>query len=415
MIRARLAAVALALLAGAASAQTPDAAPPPWDLFAAEDDDGPLSAYARGLAAESVYVASDPWRGAYYQVVAQQSARLGAHADALAQWDAAMGRRRDSVGVLPDGAQVLDAVSFLAERARTEQVVMINEAHHDAATRLLTLHLLQPLYEQGYRYLAAETFTPGVAAASERGYPTAADGHYADEPVFGAIYREALRLGYTLVPYEVEDADRVEDDSLTVQQRRDLSQAQHLVERIFAVDPEAKVLVHAGFGHVEEQISSFYPMAVYFRELTGIDPLTVDQTVLAARSAPAFDHPLRRAAEASGWTGGAPALLADADRQPLAPVGGYVVDVQVLAPRTLRPALAIPGRRTETLDPPAACAASPCLVEVVTGEPDAVPLDRLVASTSGPVLISFAEGATAQVLDGATGDVLLTLPLPSDE
>jgi hypothetical protein len=400
-----------------AGAQPSDEAeiPPPWDLSAPQAGDGPLSAYARSVAAAPAYLASPTWRGAYLQVAAQQQARLGAHQGALADWDAAMGRRQDSVGVVPHGVRAVDAAAYLAARAADEQVVMINEAHHDTATRLLTLRLLPLLYERGYRYVAAETFAPGVAEATANGYPTAAAGVYADEPVFGAILREALRLGYALVPYEIEDGNRVQDDSLTAQQRRDLTQAQHIAARIFAADPDAKVLVHAGFGHVEERIGSFYPMAVYFREITGIDPLTVDQTVLAARSEPAFEHPLRRGADQDSLIGDSPVILIDADGQPLAPVR-YTVDVQVLPPRTVRASLALPNRHLAQLDVPAACAESPCLVEVhpATEPREAVPLDRLIADRAGPVAVAVAGEAVARILAGETGEVLVEQPLPAE-
>ncbi|MEM1055293.1 MAG: hypothetical protein AAGI52_07190 [Bacteroidota bacterium] len=397
-----------------ASAQDGADLPSPWALFQEQEGDGPLSAYARGLAEEDRYRASAQ-RGGYYQMLAQQSARLGAHAAALAQWDAAMGRRADSVGVLPEGAVAADAAEYVAERAEAEQVVMVNEAHHDAATRLLTLRLLPLLYERGYRYFAAETFTPFVTEASARGYPVASDGHYVDEPVFGALVREAVRLGYTLVPYEIEEEDQVESDSLNRQQRRDLTQAQHLTARIFADDPEAKVLVHAGFGHIVEEITGFYPMVVYFREITGIDPLTVDQTALAARSEPGYDHPVRRAAEALGAMEDRPAILLRADGQPVA-VPGRAVDLRVLAPRTERPSLLAFGPPHATAEVPAACDSGLCLAEVyVPEEPPGVPLDRFVPAASGPVRVVFREGARVRVLSGETGAVLSDDPLSPDE
>ena len=50
--------------------------------------------------------------------------------------------------------------------------------------------------------------------------------------------------------------------------------------------PDAKVLVHAGYSHVLETASErWYPMALYFREITGIDPVTVDDTL----TKPLFD------------------------------------------------------------------------------------------------------------------------------
>jgi len=118
-------------------------------------------------------------------------------------------------------------------------------------------------------------------------------GSYIEEPVFGAVVRTALRLGYTLVPYEHSGRATDDEDGLTRQQRRDQGQARNLRDRIFQQNPDAKVLAHAGFGHVEEVVSPrFYPMAVCFTEMTGIDLVTVDQTTLSERSTPA--HNVRR-------------------------------------------------------------------------------------------------------------------------
>ncbi len=268
----------LALLAFPARGQDASGdVPPPWEVRQEQEGDGPLSAYSRLLETEAAWIESDEWRDAYLQTLAQMDAGLGRHASALAMWDRSMGRRGDSVAVLGAGVRAVDAALYIAERAEAERVVMINEAHHDASTRLLTLRLLPLLYERGYRYFAAETFAPEIdSSVTARGYPASGDGYYSDEPVFGEMIREAVRLGYTLVPYEIENEP--ENDTLDYQQRRDLTQAEYLRDRVFARAPDARVLVHAGFGHIEEEVGPrFYPMAVYFREITGIDPLTVDQ------------------------------------------------------------------------------------------------------------------------------------------
>ena len=413
-----LALTALALLTLPARGQT-DASgdvPPPWELSRAQDGDGPLSAYARLLETEAAWMESDEWRDAYIQTLAQRDAALGRHQSALAMWDRSMGRRRDSVAVLDAGVRAVDAATYIAKRAETERVVMVNEAHHDAATRLLTLRLLPLLYERGYRYLAAETFAPEIdSSVAARGYPAAGDGYYSDEPVFGEMIREAVRLGYTLIPYD-DAKPEVENDTLDYQKRRDLTEAEHLRDRIFARDSDAKVLVHAGFGHIEEEVGPrFYPMAVYFRELTGIDPLTIDQVTMAAASEPAFDTPLRRGADEAGLLGDVPALLLGASGEPLAPVR-YSVDLQSFAPRVERPVLALPGRRLATVTAPEVCARVLCLVEVRLANegPDAVPLDRLVVDAPGPVTVSARGQALVQILDGETGVVLLEHALSDD-
>ena len=58
--------------------------------------------------------------------------------------------------------------------------------------------------------------------------------------------------------------------------------ARNLTERTLRVDPNAKALVHAGFAHVQKRpTESWFPTAWYVRQITGFDPVTVDQTVMA--------------------------------------------------------------------------------------------------------------------------------------
>ena len=48
--------------------------------------------------------------------------------------------------------------NLLIAAADTARVLMINERHHAASDRVLTLRLLAPLREKGFRYFAAEAF-----------------------------------------------------------------------------------------------------------------------------------------------------------------------------------------------------------------------------------------------------------------
>lgn len=400
-----------ALVAGGARAQeAPDDDRPPFELVREQPGDGPLARYARLLAAEPQYVRTSQAGDFVRQYLAQEAGALGEHEAALRWNDTTMGTPRwDSVGTVPAGAGAVDAVAEITRRADDAQVVIVNEAHHDASTRLLTLSLLEPLYAQGYRYFAAETFAPDSVLRGLPGYPTEAMGTYTDEPVFGAVVREALRLGYTLVPYEIEDGDRVADDSLSYQQRRDFTQAQHLADRTVGRDPDARVLVHVGYSHVNEELAtSFYPMARYFRQRTGIDPLTVEQTELGPKSDAAYEHPLYRAAVAAGLASDRPVILTDEEGGALPPAGRqWATDLQVLRPRLGRPVEALGYGALRPLRLPATC--RPCLVEVRRSDegPDAVPVDRRVAEgevhllgpRDVPLVVTAADGTSGHVLE----------------
>jgi hypothetical protein len=187
-----------------------------------------------------------------------------------------------------DQLRVADAVETIAAAADSARVIFVNEAHHVPQTRVLTLALLARLRAKGFTYLAAETLSPFDSSLNTRDYPVHGSGYYSNEPLFGEVLREARRLGYTLVPYEAIGA--------TSQDARETGQATNLRDRIFNDHPDARVLVHAGYSHIDESgtLGGAKPMAIRFRELTGIDPLTVDQTSMRERGSRAKENPAYR-------------------------------------------------------------------------------------------------------------------------
>jgi hypothetical protein len=360
---------------------------PPWELTQQEPGEPYWAPLLRLRAAESQY-RDTKWWSAYAQMRAYVEAGIGNHAAALEAWDSGVAPR-DSVGVLPPGTGARDAVEYLSAVADTARVIMLNERHHAASDRLLTLALLPVLREKGYRYFAAETFDPKDTELNARAYPVEATGPYVRDPVFAEVVREAIRLGYTLVPYESRKGNEQGDDKMTPQQRRDFTQAYNLARATVEQDPDAKVLVHAGYSHVLESASErFYPMAVYFRERTGIDPVTVDQTRLSERSEPAYEHPAYRACVAAGLLDENPVVLTDSAGRPYSPAD-FDVDIQVVTPRTRyehgRPDWMSLGGRREAVEVDVPEGKEQwCLVEarVASEPPEAIPLDRCEAHDS---------------------------------
>jgi hypothetical protein len=170
-----------------------------------------------------------------------------------------------------------DAVDAVAKLAAGRQAVFVNEAHHMARDRAFTANLLPKLRALGYSYLAVETLDSADTALNARGYPVHASGFYSNEPVFGEMLRIALKLGFKLVPYEEASPNA---------DAREQGQARHLVDRILKADPKAKIVVHAGYDHINETgtLDGAKTMAIRFREMTGIDPLTVDQVAMTEQA-----------------------------------------------------------------------------------------------------------------------------------
>jgi hypothetical protein len=98
-----------------------------------------------------------------------------------------------------DAWKAASAVDVVARLATDRRIVMVNEAHHDAHTRELTLALLPRLRALGFDYFAVEALGKDRGLA-KRGYPLKTDGSdYLHEPLYGEIVRQALRLGFTVV------------------------------------------------------------------------------------------------------------------------------------------------------------------------------------------------------------------------
>ena len=164
------------------------------------------------------------------------------------------------------------AAQAITAMARDRRLVMINEAHHDAHTRQLTLELLPRLRALGFNYFAAEALLAADSSLSERGYPVQGSGtEYLREPLYGDIVRTALRLGYHVIAY----------DAGTPGQGRERQQARNLYRQVFAHDPTARLFVHAGYAHIDKapgRLANMEPMSMLLKELSGLESLSIDQT-----------------------------------------------------------------------------------------------------------------------------------------
>ena len=165
----------------------------------------------------------------------------------------------------------VDARRYIAFRAKKERVIMINEAYAKPVHRAFTMSLLAELYRQGFRYLAMEMLNNNQTHTLAR--LTMHTGYYSAEPVAGELVRTAMAMGYTLVSYEDTAAAHHTPN------QRDSIQAMNIYQ-IIRKDSSAKILVHAAYAHISKKPSAdgYVPMGLAFKNISGIDPLTIDQT-----------------------------------------------------------------------------------------------------------------------------------------
>jgi hypothetical protein len=171
-------------------------------------------------------------------------------------------------------ATTKDAQSYILEQAKKYHLLLLNEAHNSSQQRAFTTSLLKGLWANGYRYLALETFTWNKFDLNKKGYPTTKTGYYTLDPVFGNMVREAIKLGYTLVPYEINPSQDSAD--------RERIQAKNIYERTFQNDPVGKVVVHAGYSHISKNDNGTHSlMGYYLNEYASGQVLSVDQETMS--------------------------------------------------------------------------------------------------------------------------------------
>lgn len=181
--------------------------------------------------------------------------------------------------------QPVNAREEILRRAEDEQIVLINESHIHPRHRHFTKELLADLKKAGFQYFGLEALAncetlpdslPCDTNLNERGYPlySTASGSYIREPQMNRLIREAHHLGFTLFAYE------------KFGEKRDSIQAVNIA-KIIEKDPGAKIVVLCGFGHNIEVIDNETRahngrlMAYQLKQLTGINPLTINQWLLS--------------------------------------------------------------------------------------------------------------------------------------
>jgi hypothetical protein len=185
-------------------------------------------------------------------------------------------------------ARAEDAIQAIVAQARTRQVVILNEAHHVPMHRAFAMKLAAALRKVGYRYLACETFASrdGDMSTLAPGQAIVQTGYFANEPVFAGFINAALADGWKPVAYDYSASP--DKDRMQRIREREEGQARNLVERIFARDKHAKVLIYVGYSHVYRSRPSDPPgafewMAEHLRRMTGLAMLQVDQAEFYAR------------------------------------------------------------------------------------------------------------------------------------
>lgn len=276
------------------------------------------------------------------QTLAQFKATLGDEAGAYADW---MAMRTSG----PAPADETDysaytaapALEVIATAARGHRVVVLNEAHFASRCRAFAAAVARRLRADGFDMLLAEDFAAApsarFAARIAAGDPYTTDlGYYGQAPVYAELVRQARADGYRLEPYEQtpdQKAPRDADGPAKVA-ARETAQAQNIAT-ILSSNPTSRLLVYCGHSHLAEApLGPYTWMAARLKALTGLDPLTIDQSLGLPAPEGAFELPTVTAVLAH-FNPVAPIIVRRPDGASLA-LGSYdgTVDLTVFHPRS---------------------------------------------------------------------------------
>lgn len=187
-------------------------------------------------------------------------------------------------------SQLRDALPEIVERARHTNIVILNEEHQSPRDRAFALQVARVLRPLGYSVLAVEGFHSAPDAVGrerkakligENGYVRLDTGVYTKDPVSADFVRQSLAIGYRPVVYDFVAAKGAPPPADPAAQREQ-GEADNLMGTIFSKSPRAKVLIYVGYDHAAEApLFDIEWMAARLKKLTGIDPLTIDQTTLS--------------------------------------------------------------------------------------------------------------------------------------
>jgi hypothetical protein len=275
---------------------------------------------------------------------------------------------KEQVGFNINEYTISNVENSLYKYFQNANIVMVNEAHHIDQHRVFTLNILEYMWEKGFRYLALESLSENFEENIENTYITEDIGTYSKSVYMGMMILHAKKLGFKLISYDYKK-------SYSPNQREE-NAAKTIFDKVFKQDPNAKILIHCGYSHIDEEKK----LAAKLFSITGHDPLTVNQTDLM-ESIEGKENPIYSAIS-NKLTQPSPVVLLDKN-QKLWSYKPNTYDVNVIWPRMKkedeRQSWEKLNRKTKRIKANT-CVNYPCMVEAFSTEedPKALPQDRVV-------------------------------------
>ncbi|MCS6179877.1 hypothetical protein [Shewanella baltica] len=293
--------------------------------------------------------------------------------------------------------EVKGAINQILKKAETHQIVMINEAHDRSQHRVLTYQLLDELWKQGFRYIAAESLNNNASEQIKNDYITNNAGYYTKEAIFANLILKAKKMGFEIISY-----DNYKARKLNTIEERETNAAQSIKEKVFDKDPKAKILIHVGYAHISEDKW----LASKLKKITGLETLTVDQTTRMEQSNELYEHPTYTMAAKNSKLK-IPFVFVNNEKVWSSNPNKW--DVSVFWPRTTyqqgRPSWVALGRSQHNVTPSDCKDKFPCMFEVFKfNHADEVPIDRIIVSSlKDKKSVFLSKGDNIIVITGSDG------------
>lgn len=321
--------------------------------------------------------------------------------------------------------QARGAKEFILSRSKDQQAVFFNESHAHPQTRAFVHTLLQDLRDQGFSYLGLDALNREDQELNSRGYPVLNSGYFLKDPVYSDLVRQAIEMGFEIFSYQSTPEEtnkavnilkkkgyRGNTETLNAT-AKEWSQAMNIA-RVRRKDSQAKIIILSSPGHIREQkLEGIKHMAQWFKEFTGLNPLTIDQSQMVEycpeKTDPIFNK--LNLEKPTVYTKGPKAekIFVQKNFDPIADQRFKTCyDIQVFHPKTSfmknRPVwLRMDGlRKTLPFNPDKHGMGYPCMVRAYKAGEDtafAVPVDVMeVVDASTPVALVLPAGSYTLIL-----------------
>lgn len=257
----------------------------------------------------------------YYQAL-MTFAAFGDYAEALKAEGKAYPRRKSEPSDYIKGTAV-NAAHFIREKYKSSPIVLLNEAHGCSQNRAFVRDLLPVFKEEGFNVLALEALYPEDTILNKRRYPVFSSGMYTRDPIFAQLIRDAVSLGFEIVPYDFP----IEGDSL---QNREIYQATRLNNLI---KDGKKALVLAGHDHIHKK-GRTERMASFLIKMLGRDVTSIECTVMRERQDTETENPYYQQAIKQFPDMDEPFVVVNEEKAFVTPNQVDVVNFNVFFPRT---------------------------------------------------------------------------------